>query len=379
MLRRILWRGFAPAVAVALWASLAGAQTLVRPALPRDADPNDWGAYFDRGVELLPRDAAAADALFRWASRLEPSRPEPLYGRWVAFHLRDIRRFERYLLDDQRVLRNPAVIAADSLQAESLMRNPFVHRGLIALAYDQLPGRWGDDAYTRAFLAYARADLPRAARDLELVVRGSPRDVRARHHLALTLVNLRRYGEARVQLDSVLSALRRREEQRVTATYESKELLLYGIGMLQLVQRQYDAARETFAQAVLEDASQWYVHRGLGLALVAAGRADEAVGVYHTALELREDEPILLKEHAEALSAARRYPEAVEQLSRLVRLAPDWAEAWRALGNENLRLGRKTEAADAFTAYLARAPRSDAAAAARIRAQVEQLRAAPPE
>ena len=379
MLRSILWRGVAPAVAVSLWASLAVAQSSSRPALPGDADPNDWGAYFDRGVELLARDADAADELFRWASRLEPSRPEPLYARWVAFHLRDIRRFERYLLEDERALRDPAVMAADSLQAWALMRNPFVHRGLIALAYDQLPGRWGDDAYTRAFLAYARGDLPRAARDLELLVRRSPGDLRARHHLALTLVNLRRYDEARVQLDSVLGALRRREEQRATSVYESKELLLYGIGMLQLAQRQYDAARETFAQAVLEDASQWYVHRGLGLALMAAGRADDAVGEYRTALELREDEPILLMEYAEALSAARRYPEAAEQLSRLVRLTPDWAEAWHALGNASVRLGRNAEAAEAFTAYLARAPRSDAAAATRVRAQVEQLRAAAPQ
>ena len=364
-------RALLSVVVLSLSASAVAAQ---RPALPAGADPNDWNSYYDRGLELLGRDGDAADALFRWAARLEPTRPEPLYARYVAFHLQDIRRFERYLLDDARVLRNPAVLAADSLHAQALIRNPFVHRGLIALAWDQLPGNWGNDAYTRAFLAYARSDLPQAARDLEAVVRRSPRDLRARYHLALTLVNLRRNDEARVQLDSVLAGLRRGEERRVVPVYESKELLLYGIGLLYLARNQNAPAREAFAQAVLEDASQWYVHRGLGLALLNAGNARGALDEYRTALELAGEEPLLLKEYADALSAAGEHAAAAEQLARLVRIAPEWAAAWRALGYANLRAGRRTEAAEAFTAYLARAPRSAADDIARVRAQLEQLR-----
>jgi tetratricopeptide (TPR) repeat protein len=369
-------RALLSVVVLSLSASAAAAQ---RPALPAGADPNDWNSYYDRGLELLGHDGPAADALFRWAARLEPTRPEPLYARFVVFHLGDIGRFERYLRDDARVLRNPAVVAADSLQMRALMRNPFVHRGLIALAWDQLPGNWGDDAYTRAFLAYARGDLPRAARDLEAVVRRSPRDLRVRYHFALTLVNLRRYDEARVELDSVLAGLRRGEERRMNPVYESKELLLYGIGLLYLAQNQNAPAREAFAQAVLEDASQWYVHRGLGLALLNAGNARGALDEYRTALELAGEEPLLLKEYADALYGAGQYPEAAEQLSRLVRIAPEWAVPWRSLGNASLRAGRKPEAIEAFTAYLARAPRSDADGMARVRAQLEQLRAAAPE
>jgi len=369
-------RVFLSAVILSLSASAAVAQ---RPALPARADSNDWNSYYDRGVELLRHGGVgAADELFRWAARLEPSRAEPLYARFVVFHLRDIRRFERYLLDDPRVLRNPAVIAADSLQVMALTRNPFVHRGLIALAYDQLPGRWGDDVYTRAFLAYAGGDLPRAVQGLERVVHDSPRDLRARYHLALTLVNLHRYDAARVELDSVMAGLRRGEERRVTPVYESKELLLYGIGLLYLAQNRTAQAREAFAQAVLEDASQWYVHRGLGLALLDGGQAREALNEYRTALELAGDEPLLLKEYADALYGAGEYAAAAGQLSRLVRIAPEWANAWRALGQAELRAGRRAEAIEAFTAYLARAPRSEAEAAARVRAQLEQLRAAAP-
>jgi predicted TPR repeat methyltransferase len=58
----------------------------------------------------------------------------------------------------------------------------------------------------------------------------------------------------------------------------------------------------------------------------------------------------------------------------VVQLRPEWAGGWLALGNANARAGRKAAAVAAFTAYLARAPRSDAATVERIRALVEQLR-----
>jgi tetratricopeptide (TPR) repeat protein len=363
-------------LAIMLGATAAAAQAPRRPALPSRADPNDWNAYFDRGVELLRQDGEAADEMFRWASRLDPMRAEPLYARWVAFHVRDSGRFESYLREDSHVLQKPEVVAADSLQFAALVRNPFVHRGLVALAYDQLPGEWGDDPSTRAFLAYARGDLETAAQDMAAQVRRSPGDWRTRHDLVLTLVNLRRYDEARVNLDSVLAALRRRDERRVTHVYESKEMLMYSIGLLYLVQNRLPEAREAFAQAVLEDASQWYVHRGLGLTLFAGGHAAEALPEYRTALELAGDgEPLLLREYADALAAAGQHADAVAQLARLVELDPDWADAWLALGNAQVRAGNTAEAVQSFTAYLARAPRRDAENVARIRATLDRLRA----
>lgn len=375
-MRDLLCRVLPAALVLFLTAAPAPAAAQ-RPALPAAADSNDWNAYFDRGVQLLKGDGAAADAMFRWAARLDPSRAEPLYARWVAFHIRNNSRFEKYLREDPGVLRDPEVVAADSMQLRALMRNPFVHRGLVALAYDQLEGEWRSDAHTRAFLEYARGDLERAAHDLEAVVRRSPGDFRNRYDYALTLANLRRYDEARVQLDSVEATLRRRDERGLGRMYESKEMLMYSVGLLWLAQNRPDQAKEAFAQAVVEDASQWYGHRGLGLALLAGGRAADALGEYRTALELAGEEPLLLNEYAQALYAARQYPAAVEQFSRLVRIAPEWATPWRALGNAHLRAGRKAEAIEAFNTFLARAPRTETDAVARVRALVEELRAAP--
>jgi Flp pilus assembly protein TadD len=367
-----------PALAALLCATAALAQA-DHPKLPDGADPNDWNAYFDRGMQLMNRDGVgAADELFAWASRLDPSRAEPLYARWAAFHMRDLRRFMDYLDDNERVLRDPRVRAADSLAMTAFIRNPFVHRGVAALVYQQLPGDWRTDSFTRAYLEYARGHIDAAAQGLQARLRAMPGDVAARQALALTLVNLRRYDEARVELDSVLAAARRRDERRVTRVYESKAMLLYSIGLLALAQNRPADAREVFAQAVLEDASQWYVHRGLAMALMAEGRAAEGLAEYRTALELAPADPVLLNEYGRALFAAGQFPAAVEQLAKAVQLAPDWANGWLDLGNARMRAGDTAGAIQAFDGYLARAPRSDAATADRIRAQVERMRAGGP-
>ncbi|MBV9109153.1 MAG: tetratricopeptide repeat protein [Gemmatimonadetes bacterium] len=363
-------------VAAAILLAMSSATAQQRPALPTNADPNDWNSYFDRGVDLLKgHEVRAADDMFAWAARLDPSRAEPLYARFVAFHMLDVRRFGDYLRDDERTLRDPGVHAADSLQLEALVRNPFVHRGLVALAYDQLPGEWGSDAYTHAFLEYANGDMAGAARDMDQLVRRHPRDWRGRHDLAISLVYLRRYGEAREQLDSVLAVLRRADERRVQHVYESKDMLVYAIGMLELAQNRHDDARDAFAQAVLEDASQWYVHRGLAMALVAGGHPADALPEYRTALELAGEHPVLLSEYGRALYAAGQYPAAVEQLKKLVVIDPEWADAWLALGNAQACAGDNAAAVQAFDAYLARAPRTDAETAGRVRALADRLRA----
>ncbi len=67
-------------VVAALWvtAATAGAQTLPpRPHLDSHADPNDWEAYFNLGVQKLKGRPTEAEAAFIWASALAPDRAEP--------------------------------------------------------------------------------------------------------------------------------------------------------------------------------------------------------------------------------------------------------------------------------------------------------------
>lgn len=97
-------------------AAQAAAPVPRRPKLAAAADTNDWGQYFDLGVEMINRRNGDFAAAFYWAARLNPERAEPQFARWVAFHRSDYHRWTRYLERDPRVLRDPAVLSADSLR-----------------------------------------------------------------------------------------------------------------------------------------------------------------------------------------------------------------------------------------------------------------------
>src|SRR5689334_21338524 len=106
-------------------------QPAERPFLPREADVNDWQAYYDFGIARLASDSRLALQAFTWASHLRPDRAEPLYARWIAYWSEQGGdRFGQYLRDDEKVMRDPKVHAADSLRSLALDRSPFVHQGL---------------------------------------------------------------------------------------------------------------------------------------------------------------------------------------------------------------------------------------------------------
>src|SRR6266511_1363142 len=134
-----------------------------RPRLPSAADTNDWAEYFDYGVSRLRNDPRGAERAFYWASRLEPSRAEPLYGRWVAYWMRFPGWFEEYVAERPRVLESPNVLQVDSLYQRALLQNPLMPRTLHVLLYDQLPGEWQRDPLTIAVLDYGAKKFDAAA------------------------------------------------------------------------------------------------------------------------------------------------------------------------------------------------------------------------
>jgi Tfp pilus assembly protein PilF len=367
---------FAAAAVLACVSTAAAAQRGDRPpALPAGADPNDWRAYYGHGVALLPNHAGRADAMFRWAARLDPGAAEPLVGRWVALHVRDPLRLLRTLDRDVEVLRMPGVATAEALRRKALGIDPFVNRGIEAMAYARAYGQWGQVPRTHAFDAYAHGDLDTAVRDYGRVLRRDPHDYQARLDLALVLATMGRLDGARVEIDSALADMRRRDASEVTAVYEGKDLPEYSAGVLWLRQGQPAKARERMARAVLEDASAWYPHRGIALTFMAEGRPADAVAEYRAALDLLPDDPLLLHEYAAALSASGQVEEAVMQLRKAVAIDPEWADAWLALGNAEAASGHPREAMEALTRYVARAPRREADAVSRARARIDELRA----
>jgi len=347
------------------------------PTLPRGADPNDWEAYYDRGTQLLATVPAEGDAYLLWARRLAPERAEPLYAHWIALHLRDVRRWQAWMRDDQRVLRSPEIIRMDSLLMRAQVRNPFLHRGLMVLLYQATPGSWRRDLYTRAMLDYSTGKLGEAVRQMDNYVSHHPRNLSARWSLALALVSSGKLDSAQVTMDTLLARLRQGDEQRVVRVYESKEMQEYAAGLLALARHRPAEAREYMERALVENAGAWFAHAGRARALLAAGHADEASQEMAAALEFAPQDAIFHFDYGSALFAAGHPAEAAGQFRRAVKMEPYWADAWAALGDAERGAGHAAEAADAYERFIGLAPRHAAASIETARRQVAALRSAP--
>ena len=340
---------FVPSVAIAQ-----------RPSLPRDKDPNDWEAYYNLGVEQLGHSSDRAEAAFVWASHLRPDRPEPLYGQWLAIHLRDTRRFERYLQDDEKTLRDPEVVRGDSLRAAAFRRNPFVHQGLIVLLWDRLPGQWPDDALTRAWLTLGRANLPDAAHEFGLLIRRNPEKYGyLRLVRASALVKLHQFDSAATEISALLAKERAQDTKNLGSGYESKELLEYALGLLQLNMRNAAAAREAFGRATVEYAGFAPAHAMLGELAVAARDTATALLEFGLAAETDPTDVEVLIGFGKALRVAGRPADAAAQFRRAVAVEPYYAEPWLYLALASEEAADGAGAAEAYGQFLAKSMQSD--------------------
>jgi len=332
----------------------------VRPSLPRGADPNDWQAYFDRGADILKRYPNRADSMFAWAFRLDPSRAEPLFARWVAFWMTDISRFERYLLNETRVVDSAAVLRTDSLYLRALQRNPFVPQPLALLPYDQLPGEWREDPGTLGWFAYARGQYALAASHFGHLIRSNPDKFAWAHYdRALTFMPTGAYDSATAEMTALLATLRAREDTLPTHVYQSQELIHYGLGLLHLVQGRADSARRFFESAVVENLAFFPAYAELGDLALARGNKAIAAREYEHAAELAAGDPWIQHRYGVALLRMGRAVDAVASLERAISLDPWYAEPYLMLGIAWDQAGDKAAAAKALEQYIARAPRRD--------------------
>jgi tetratricopeptide (TPR) repeat protein len=374
--------------------ALCGQAPPGRPALARSSDLNDWTAYFDYGIEMLrtqphrvdsysadapPTRPHRADSAFYWASRLDPSRAEPLLGRWVAFWLQDIGRFEDYLEEKPKVLQSPAVIQADSLYRRALERNPFVPQNLRILPYNQLPGRWLSDLGTQGWLAYVQGDYPRAVeRFARLIARDPDKHVRVRYYRALAFIPIHRYDSAAVEMRALIATLRRMDTTGTTSgVYESKELAEYGLGLLAMAQGDNAGAQAAFERALQENLGFAPAHMELGdLALTRrdwAGAARE----YAAAVEVAPADGWIRSRYGAVLANIGQPAEAVTQLRQAIALEPYFADSYLSLAGALEATGDRPGAITALEGFLSRAPRRATEQIEAAQRRLSALRASP--
>ncbi|MEP6619022.1 MAG: tetratricopeptide repeat protein [bacterium] len=355
-------RMFAPAlVAMALFASVARTQEMPpRPSLAKGADRNDWEAYYDAGVEMLERHPTSADAAFLWAARLRPDRAEAPYARWIAFWATDVGRFEEYLHGEDKVLRDPLVLRADSLKARAFRHNPFLHPGLVVFLYDRLPGRFRDDEVTRGWISLGNGQLHVALDRFGHVIARDPKTYGyLRFVRASAFVNDKQYDSAAAELTTLLAQLRTEDEKVLGNGYESKEMLEYASGLLQLQSARMGPARLAFQRALTENPGFAPAHAWLGRIALDARDTATALSEYRQAVEIEPDDTGGLLGLGRALLAANHPREAVIQFQKVIALEPYFADGYYYLSAALETAGDKAGSATQLAAFVERATRND--------------------
>jgi predicted Zn-dependent protease len=356
-----LWVLIPAALLVAAPARAQQTDTTVRPKLDAQADTNDWRAYFQYGMTQLRVRPSKADAAFYWASRLGPNRAEPLYGRWVAFWLRNVSLFEDYEYGTKDF---PEAEQAESLAARAVWRNPLLPQTLNVLIYDLLPGDWQQDPLTRGLL------LAAAGRNAEAVVlwgRAEHSEPKfawwVRYNRAIALGQLQQYDSAIAELRTLVSAVDRRDTSRTLHWYSSRETMHYAIGQLHIGQGVYDSARVDFQQALLENLAYAPAHAALGELALADGAPSDAVKEFVQAVDLLPPDVWYRYRLGAALVAARQPDSAAVVLADVVRREPLLGMAYYDWGRACEMRRDTTAAVAAYRAFLTHAARRDSVAA----------------
>lgn len=347
-----------------------------RPGLGRGKDANDWEAYFEHGDAVFARYPAQAVAAFYWASRLDPTRAEPLFARWAAFYQQNSGTWREWLDRNPVFMERPEVMANDSLAFRAFRRNPFVHRGLEAALYQQLGREIRWDGPIRAFMDYGEGNFRQASEAFGRMVRSDPaRNFRYRHWLMLSLVGAGQVDSATVELTHMLQALRGMDQSRMTYYYESKALQEYALGMLHESRGRSTQARQAWERALVEDLTMYPARAALARLALRDRKSAEAVDHLAQAVEIAPEDAVMHYEHGNALMAANRRADAITAYQRAIQLEPYWANPYLRLGVAHDNDGKPAEAIAAYRAFLDRAPRRMTAEIQRITERIAQLQA----
>ena len=246
----------------------------------------------------------------------------------------------------------------------------------------QLDETFKEAWHDRALALYHLGRLEQALTSVQKAVDLDPGYSSAHATLGNVLLNLGRPGDAIAPL---------REAVRLEPGGYLAGINLYNLGRVYQNLKQFDKAVEAYREATQvtpRDVDCWV---GLSMALVSAGKReeagralqkaialhpgnvqvtgmqaallaeqgkiDEAVAAYDEALKTQPDHPSLLFNKAVTLNRARRYQAAEDVYRIFVGVVPDVADGWRGLGNAHLWQSEYEDARGAFDKALQLAPK----------------------
>ena len=318
-----------------------------RPRLPAEADTNDWQAYYRHGFTLISENPREAREAFRWATRINPERAEPMFAFWVTLRLGTV------ITAGERA-------GVDSVRLMSMVRNPFVHRGLELYVFQVSPRIWRNKDLNGGIVAYAESNFPRAVDLLGRAIRNDPKEnLWFRTTRAQAFVGMEQFDSAAVEMAAVRDVLEQEEATETVLIYQSKAFIHYAIGMLEHVRGRMAEAREAMGRALVENLGFYPAHLFLGDAALDEGRNDEAVTEYEAALMTSPPDPVLYLHYGRALANLGRTADAIAAMRQAVKLEPFYALPWLYLARLIEGSGDPKEAIAVYRGFISRTPRSD--------------------
>ena len=366
---------------VAVPAAAQGDDEPGRPRLDAGADTNDWQAYYQYGLAHIRQWPDRATAAFYWATRLAPDRAEPMYARWVGTWISHRGMLVEYAQGTNAD--SPEARAVDSLQTLALLRNPFVHQGLERLFEAAVNDRkhgagtweWADSPETQGWVYYTEGKFDKSAAEFALALKEHPERTALHVYRARALVGVQKFDDAATELTTAIEEMRRHDRKRLVYWYDSKAMFEYSLGVLNVVRKDYPAAKAAYGRALEEDLTFYMAHAAIGGLALSQGDTTQAISAFEDALTVNPADPVVQHDLGVVLMSSGRAADAVEHLRAAVKLAPDFAKARYNLAVALDLAGRGPEAAEQYAAFIARAPRTFAAQADAARGRIAVLTA----
>jgi len=323
-----------------------------KPSLDRDAvqqDERDWRAYLACGIRT-PTDRKG-DACFYWASRLDPSRPEPYYAQWIFS-----------LNTDTASLRT------------ALLLDPFIFHARILVLEGRKPGIF-TPRDRQTWTALEAGDYYNASRGFTRHLAEKPGDYEAWWGSAIAHYYRQNFDSSAMQL-RILERMLRTQQERRLSVYESLDYLTHMQAAAYQAGRRPDSARAALERTLVENLA--FYHARIRLADLAMQRGDTAAAEleWDVARQLYGTDWVAHRRYATFLASLGRYADAERELRTVLAGEPHWVDAYRALAIliEAQGAVRCGDAIVAHEAFLRRAPAEPVAPVDVSRARLDRLR-----
>src|SRR5262249_29849704 len=154
--------------------------------------------------------------------------------------------------------------------------------------------RWGRDPLTSGVIAYSAERYDEAKQNfIRLLQDDSVKNYRVRFNLALCQTATRQFDSAATQIRALIEEMRQRSESKLVYFYDSRELLLYSLGLLHRVMGANDDARRDLGESLTENLGFYPAHAELGELALAANDRTQAVAEFAQAAELGPDDGVM--------------------------------------------------------------------------------------